>query len=697
MRGSIAFALLLLAAPFVASAEDWPALPEYDGAAQLPGQEWPIKPGPRQFRVLVHFPGGERKKVTPQTGLMLTLHNWGGTDCVGTADPKVLAKELNVVALCVNYLQSGKKESVDDPEPYDFGYLQALDALRALWWVRQGLRTAEIPFADGRIYATGGSGGGNVTLMANKLAPRTFAAVIDMCGMAKLSDDMAFNLPGGTSLDARYRREPGHPFHLTRDAQELRFIGEPAHLAVMKALKSECRVLIVHGVEDTTCPIADARELAENMQAAGLNVEPNFIDQARLDGTAFKSAGHSLGDRTKIVLKVAGKYLAPQGKESLVREGPSDFELADELVRYPTANGSYVISYKSGYPIGRFEPAPPPVAYVEHQNLKYYLDEKGGQHAIETPDDWEIRRAQIRANLELVMGKLPGPLSRVPLDMRVLEDVAVGQLRRKKISYQSDPDDRVTAYLFLPASLAGKNVDLTTAAKVPAVLCLQQTTVLGKVEPAGVGGNADMHYALELAERGYVTLAPDYPSFGEHPYDFSPRHGYDSGSMKAVWDNIRAVDLLQGLPGVEGGKLGVIGHSLGGHNAIFTAVFEPRLKAIVSSCGFTRFHKDDVPSWNGPRYMPRIATVYDNNANKLPFDFTELVGSFAPRAFLAVAATGDDDFDVGGVRDVIQSVRPIYKLLGADKKLQAIYPDAPHSFPREARLRAYEFLDAQLR
>ncbi len=57
---------------------------------------------------------------------MLTLHNWGGTDCVGTASPVVLARKLNVVAICVNYLQSGQVDSIQGPEPYDFGYLQDL-------------------------------------------------------------------------------------------------------------------------------------------------------------------------------------------------------------------------------------------------------------------------------------------------------------------------------------------------------------------------------------------------------------------------------------------------------------------------------------------------------------------------------------------------------------------------------------------
>ncbi len=61
------------------------------------------------------------------------------------------------------------------------------------WFVRSSLQQQNTRYNDRRIYSTGGSGGGNVTLMANKLAPRTFASVIDMCGMKKLTHDIAFS------------------------------------------------------------------------------------------------------------------------------------------------------------------------------------------------------------------------------------------------------------------------------------------------------------------------------------------------------------------------------------------------------------------------------------------------------------------------------------------------------------------------
>ncbi|MDA1050150.1 MAG: alpha/beta fold hydrolase [Planctomycetota bacterium] len=333
---------------------------------------------------------------------------------------------------------------------------------------------------------------------------------------------------------------------------------------------------------------------------------------------------------------------------------------------------------------------PRPVEYAEHQDLTYYLDGDGQRREIKTPDDWSVRREHILANMQLVMGKRPGVTMRPPLDVKYVEQVQVEQFWRRRLTYQSDPSDRVSAYLLQPR-------EIREGQKLPAVLCLHQTTGAGKDEPIGLTGKANMHYALELVRRGYVVLVPDYPSLGEHEYDFTAHPEYASGTMKAVWDNIRAVDLLQSLSDVDADRIGVIGHSLGGHNAMFTAAFEPRIRVIVSSCGFSRFHKDDVPSWTGPRYMPRIAAVYENDANRVPFDFTEIVASFAPRPFLAVAATGDTDFDVSGVRDAINSARPVYELFGKSHHLQADYPESPHDFPPNARERAFKFLAEHLR
>jgi dienelactone hydrolase len=455
----------------------------------------------------------------------------------------------------------------------------------------------------------------------------------------------------------------------------------------MKRLGHSAKIIVVHGTEDDTCPFADAREMVELMRGHHLDVEPHFVAPEDLDGIIFTSAGHSLGNRTEIVFRVADKYLNPSGSTFFRRKTPTDFERGEEI-RYRTSDGEFVISYQAGYPVGRFVPKAAPANYRDHVHLDVALDSEGTSRPIRTVADWNERRRQIRSSFELVAGPLPKPEFRVPLDIQIHETKTVDELMRIKLTYQSDPEDRVGAYLFLP-----KNAAL---GKTPAVLCLHQTFAGGKDEPAGLAGDPRLHYALELARRGYVTLAPDYPSFGEHSYEFGGKSPYASGTMKAIWDNLRAVDVLENRPEVDPDRMSVIGHSLGGHNAIFTALFDERLKAVVSSCGFCRFHKDDVPSWTGPRYMPRIATVYGNDADRLPFDFPELIAAIAPRAFYASAAEKDSDFDVIGVKETIDAARPIFELLGAADRLHADFPPTEHAFPDEARAKAYDFLEVML-
>jgi dienelactone hydrolase len=331
------------------------------------------------------------------------------------------------------------------------------------------------------------------------------------------------------------------------------------------------------------------------------------------------------------------------------------------------------------------EPAAP--VYTEHQDLSYVLLDDGEREAIDSLEDWQLRRAHIVAGMEEVMGALPRPEKPVPLDVEVLEEHRDGELVRRKLAYHTDRADyRVKAWLLTPAE---------TESPRPAMLCLHQTTPSGKDSPVGLSDRPTLHYAKELAKRGYVTLSPDYPSLGEHQYDFDA-DDYPSGSMKAIYDNTRAIDLLTTLPEVDAARIGSIGHSLGGHNSLFTAVFDERIKAVVTCCGFTRCHKymkGDITGWCGPRYMPLIATRYEKSCDRVPFDFPEVLAAIAPRAVFVVAPEKDDNFEVSGVRDSIAAAEPIYKLLGAADNLRAIYPDCGHDFPDESREQAYAFLD----
>jgi dipeptidyl aminopeptidase/acylaminoacyl peptidase len=153
---------------------------------------------------------------------------------------------------------------------------------------------------------------------------------------------------------------------------------------------------------------------------------------------------------------------------------------------------------------------------------------------------------------------------------------------------------------------------------------------------------------------------------------------------------MRAVDVLLAMPEVDQNAIGVIGHSLGGHNSFFVAAFDRRIRAVVTSCGFTSFRKykgGDLKGWSHAGYMPRITTLFGNSPARMPFDFKDVFALIAPRPVFINAPVGDSNFDVSGVRDTIASVKDLF-----GDKLQVVYPDAGHSFPKPAREQAYAFL-----
>ncbi|MDB5351810.1 MAG: Alpha/beta hydrolase family protein [Planctomycetota bacterium] len=315
---------------------------------------------------------------------------------------------------------------------------------------------------------------------------------------------------------------------------------------------------------------------------------------------------------------------------------------------------------------------------------------------VETTEDWHKRRDEILTNMQAVMGRLPGPEKRCPLAVEVVEEADCGSYVRRLITYASEPGSRVPAYLLIPKS-ALKSVDR----RVKAILALHPTdNVVGHGVLVGLGGTPYPAYANELAERGFVVLAPNYPLLAKYQPDIR-KLGWESGTLKAVWDNIRGLDLLDSLPFVLPGKFGAIGHSLGGHNAVFTSVVDDRIKVVVSSCGLDSFldysaGNDSVwkpeQGWTQTRYMPKLAR-YRGRLDEIPFDFHELIGALAPRQVLIVAPLKDSNFRAESVDRIVASARPVFTLYGHRGRLQLQHPDCGHDFPKASREAAYALFE----
>lgn len=357
-----------------------------------------------------------------------------------------------------------------------------------------------------------------------------------------------------------------------------------------------------------------------------------------------------------------------------------------------------------------------PQRYVSDQVGKHELVDllKVKRRQISSPEEWIAKRGEIKHLLLQVMGDFP-PMTTL-LNPRIVEEKEFEKYIRRKVLYASEPGDDIPAYLFLPKDGVKRH---------PAVLCAHQTNPYGKREAAGIDGDSSMALAPRLAERGYVTLAPDEICFGErhnpllgHYGDaiaFYRKYKRWSVSGKMVWDKSRAIDYLWTLDEVDPQRIGAIGHSHGAYGSLHAAAFDNRIQVVVSSCGFTPFRTDgNTFRWShATPLMPKLGFYLGGKkmtwetfqrfkvkeVNQVPFDWHHLLALIGPRPlFLSVSL--DDEVFPGGetIRSqVLPRIEPIYDLLKGREKLDAHFFSGGHSFPDEAQGKAFAWLDRWLK
>jgi dienelactone hydrolase len=337
-----------------------------------------------------------------------------------------------------------------------------------------------------------------------------------------------------------------------------------------------------------------------------------------------------------------------------------------------------------------------------------------GKEKITTPQAWQAKREEIIKRLNVFLGT--PPKSKPSLEAKITEETSHDGYILRKLVYQTEPNEFVPSYLLVPKNLRGKT---------PVVICPHQTTQAGKKEPAGLAGNSQLHTALHLVKRGYITFTYDALCFGERHDAASGHYGdaipfyrknpYWSLMGKMVWDLTRAIDYLQALDFVDAKRIGSIGHSHGGYTTLFAMAFDERIKAGVSNCGFDTF-RIDGNTWRWSRatallpllgfYVsnPRLnmdfyRAVPDSSVVGVPFEMHELLALIAPRPLLLSTSDEDFVFPNGGwsARRALAQVKPVYEMLDAPKNLSRFFFDGGHNFTAEASSNAYAWLDRRLK
>ena len=318
-------------------------------------------------------------------------------------------------------------------------------------------------------------------------------------------------------------------------------------------------------------------------------------------------------------------------------------------------------------------------------------------NGITSAHQWPPVRQTLLQTIERHLGQ-PTALRPARGGMKILTETTEDAYRHLKIAYQSEEAEEVRAHLLIPPPSRRR--------KGAAVLCLHGTSPEAKDTQLGAGEKPGRDYGRLLAQHGFITLSPDHCCSGERlppnvePYDSAPfyaRHPDWSMVGKAIFDGRRALDILQQVDEVDASRLGTVGHSLGGHGAVFVAAFDPRVRAAVCSCGLTTWSNNpQVIKWARDAwyvYFPHLKP-YIRQHKPLPFDLYEFVALAAPRAVLNISGMSDPTYGPNDpLPGALHNLQQLYTLLDAPAHFANYLPGMGHDVPHHSRILTLAWLE----
>jgi cyclophilin family peptidyl-prolyl cis-trans isomerase len=310
---------------------------------------------------------------------------------------------------------------------------------------------------------------------------------------------------------------------------------------------------------------------------------------------------------------------------------------------------------------------------------------------VRTPADWQKRRAQIRTYWHKQLGEWPALLEKPRLEYRAKE--RRGTVTQHQIAIETAPGRTVEdAYLLVPDG----------PGPFPAVVVVFYEARTG----IGLGKANHCDFALQLAQRGFVTL-----SLGGDPNTYYPTretcriqplsfHAYETANCCTA---------LAGLPYVDPGRIGIVGHSYGGKWALFAAAFHDSFACAAWSDPGSVFdetrgnvnywepwylgfepgqvpRKPGIPNQQNPRTGPYKQLIADGR------DLHELHALIAPRPFFVSGGSEDPPERWTALNHTVA----VNKLLGFDQRV-GMTNRKGHAPTEESNAQLYQFFEWVLR
>jgi hypothetical protein len=222
-----------------------------------------------------------------------------------------------------------------------------------------------------------------------------------------------------------------------------------------------------------------------------------------------------------------------------------------------------------------------------------------------------------------------------------------------------------------------------------------------------------------LLNRGYAIVTYRYTQCGEDNTNFRsssfyPAYlGYDWGVVSGwAWGLSRIVDYLETQPFVDTNKLIALGHSRLGKLTMVATAFDERISLGAPAgssgagtgayrfCGPGRGGKEGIEDMTrkfGYYWVPRLAE-FTGQMEKLPFDAHWFVALTAPRPWISIEGTDDQNCVPNAVKQTVLAAKPVYEFLGVSADRVGVnYEPHRHMLTADDWTAAMDFADQQLR
>ena len=239
----------------------------------------------------------------------------------------------------------------------------------------------------------------------------------------------------------------------------------------------------------------------------------------------------------------------------------------------------------------------------------------------------------------------------------------------------------------------------------PVILCM----------PGSSSGKEDLLRPLDLiprwADQGFFIVSIDRPYQGERKGDLGLAIN-DKGLLKIwgeyVYDLMRAIDYVETRDEADSKRIGMLGLSMGGVEALLMGALDTRVDVVVSVAGqlvWEEVFRGD--SWkrifngldlgrgliqagvSGEQAWSVFREAYPNIEL---VDASRVASQAAPKPLLLVTGENDPYITPASTRKVFEVARTSYAAHEKEEQLELwIAPDVAHSFPPQLQARALEF------